>query len=689
MRSIKQWYIQWFPLLDTILAPFSPWIIDGDNADTEIDDLIFTTVRAAYDASLITDVIGKGYRIIEGADQIILAADMSEAESMDKLNKYYQVLSDSFKKLNIDMPHVIGVFLLSSSQDTESGDPGENSSVLLSDMMKWAGDKLCKVFLLDNVNGYMVIKNPADKNSLVGQLLYFLARKPVNAERDNNFSIYTDWLTADKNPEDSIVNSISAVSLCTPIDQVIETLLVRQSGSLLQEAFIDPVDNSNDIAEDYNLSFCNKVMLNSYESLVETYHRDILNPFSEAFPVFNIENPKQFCHYADEIDRGMPNYVDTNSELMKASGDQHIGVFTYSYDEHVAKIISSEKGCFPVASAFFEKTKEHLTSIIPEDPPLPKERGYEVAGAIQQLLEETENGPGKKALIIRSLILISMFLLTFITGDFSYYSFIFLAVAIIVSAGSVFYWNGWKTRMGRMADEIKENLEARWKKEMAEETHNIICQAQPLYQEVIESSVKRVQNAGERLSNVINYFRNEYKAPEPEDTAFWLYPVDFISYQGMMKQYETDFVHSIIKDEEPLQLWQRLVNDGAEINRWEWELAEKVAIRMMPYCSDILNESICALIIKNRSQLENLIALFKKLSPPFLRLRPGKTSGLSGVLEAYAENCGEFITMLQNMISDEYSSSIQVVDSNTPYRITLFSLLEGIGIKNIITGGAE
>ncbi|MBE0674900.1 MAG: hypothetical protein IH591_09590, partial [Bacteroidales bacterium] len=229
-NSIQSWFSQWFPVHDEILQQIYCWL--PSDSDDDPKTLIESSWRKAMDANLLKKLTTKGYRLLDNSVQVIFLVDLSIPGSYEKLDKLIRIFNEYVGNWGSGINVVYtGIAILRNYQ-------AEGNKVIFPENLEPFFDlsaaSLNRLFCVDITNPQgTFISDASDMNFFIGQLLYFLTQKPIDANSLHRSSSYAEWVSK-IDAQKGLATAFSAISLLLPIDYIMEVCLVRKGAELLE-----------------------------------------------------------------------------------------------------------------------------------------------------------------------------------------------------------------------------------------------------------------------------------------------------------------------------------------------------------------------------------------------------------------------------------------------------------------------
>jgi len=686
LDHIAYWFHQWFPLTESGLELLYPWIT-SDQASKE--DVLLRTWQQSFDAKTINGLIVKGYRIVDTTNQLIFVADLSEQEAHERIQKVDQIFADLHKKQTGDSLPLFrtGIFLV------RPDDRGNNLSNY-DEVFAWAQGHLDRLFIVNmsNPRGAMYT-DPTDLHFLIGHVLYVLTKGPIDAAIESRTDQYREWLKGNS-PSNGWCTGFSGISVLVPIDQIMETILIGKAGELLQEAlFQTPLDERVDARV---LSFLNKSSLNSAEvfrkELAQNDRYPLLDPFAERQKVggktpskWDLRNPEKFISLVDAIDAGLPGLASENGKIMLQIASKHFEEFRYQLLEEVNAIIAGEVGGFNVAESFLQKLREQIKKLLPKE--VSPAQYSDVVPLTRRLAQDVQRGPRRESVSVRTIFLVfTSFLIGWTVLDSSLFT---IGLAFLAALTGFIYWNAWTTRIERLVVSIWETLLGKWNSLLDHEETKVMFHKLPEYDATVNEVISQIKSAAERLKEIIDFSQENYLAPAPSGSAFWMYVLnrreDIVKYQKLIDVNLGDLTREYLVSRQPLELWQRLSPKGtSEWNEWEWKLIESAALHLLPHGTQVLELSVCQLLRENELQLDNILELIIRSAEPFLVLKPDEPKGsYAPTVEIQSEGCSDIRSRITKAIENNFRT-VQIQDAKSIYRISFYCFSEGVNLESVL-----
>jgi len=689
MCYLKDWFQRWFPIMDDKLRGIYPWIILDAKSKADTSQIITQVWDEAFSAETLNSLIGKGFRLVDTANQIILIGELTEENVVEKLKSIYNSFESRKLGSSQTSPYWVGLFLLRKKEEGEIKTPLD-----FDEFLSWAQEHLHRLFLVDISNGYSEISRQEDLHFLLGQLLYILTRKPMELENE-----FGGWLRRDS-PEEGRCTGFSAISVLTPIDQLLEIALITKGAEVLEEAFFG--DFPEERVGGYLNSLLNRTGLSSYETISSLLRRNPKYPLIDPLPgggepIWDLEHPEGFTSYLEDLDAKLPGYAEENERSMKEIERILLEDFRYELLDHLNAAISRERGGVGIAERFLEKLKKRMEDISKKIPDESSRPVYpDPLPLIRKLEDKIQKGPRRESVAVRTILLGITALLGALSSRalFDIPSLLFPLFFLLGIGGGLLYWYAWRNRTESLVIKIQRAIREKWDVLMKERCDRVMRGLIPNCISLIEEIESRVKATSCRLKELIDYSKSKHEAPAPMCSAFWMYAIkssdEMREYSDMIGADISSMATRYLLNERPLELWERTSPSGSEeFNPWEWSLVEKAALMLIPYIGGILDLSVCRILRDSPERAENFAELFRRNSSPFIVLKAGGFGGeVRGTLEISEGGCEDIREMLENSVRGCFSS-LSTTDSPTAYRISLFSFMEGIELNSLEVGGGQ
>lgn len=704
VHHLRDWYQESFPILDESLGELNQWILLADGADAEeINQQVNDSILRAFSADTATRLTSNGYRIMDGTNQVLLVGDLTVEGVLQSFERVHAGFTKSFASFTGTQAAnaFIGLFLLRTLKRQAGTDKFAVSvppsfPALSSAML----NRLNKALLIDIANPAMVISNPADLHSLQGQILYCLTRKPTDFAVLDNVGGFTEWVNRSAISEGKI-SGFSGVSFVVPIDYVVETLLVAKAGEVVRAAFLAPID-SGAIARQQNslLAATHLSDLTQLKGMLLNNDRYPLNnPFAsltaagnDAPSCWNPDEPQKFVDFCDLLDASLPARAADNRAAMEVLGLKLVDEFRYSLQENINGILVNERSGIPSAVAFLEALQKHLGAIAVKPPPALV--FSDVSVLVRDLERKIAGTPRRSALIARTALLAATALTGFAWNgwQFDVGGVTFLALAGLVPFACLFYWQGSQSILSREVLNIWQRLRDKWRKLMTNAVDEVVSHLVPEFAQVVAELLTQLQAAQKRVTEVLDYVSSDYAAVLPPANAFWIHALndkaEVAGYGSLLTVDLDKAADEYIAFEKPLAFWERFASPGAESpNAWEWSLIEKASLRLFPHSEELFQLSACRILRDFPAKRENFTEVLRRSATPFLRIKPGTYQEMPrGVIEIYPHDCTDIKGQLKERLTGDIPT-IDIGDSSSPYRISLFSFVEGVPVDNLVVEG--
>lgn len=700
MEHLKKWFETWFPLPDESLYDIYQWVVLEDSHEDEIsiERDVQNAWQTAFSVKTLNRLTTKGYQIIDTANQVILLGDLTDTNIMRKLELVQKAFFEILHKWGVSTIPIywVGLFLIRNLDITEDGKTEIRHAVNLADFKKWAKENLDKLFLIDISNRFgTVVSDSKDLHYLIGQLIYILVKKPIEFAETFRAEAFTEWIKRGS-PQEGKVAGFSGISILIPIDQILETLLLRKGAELLENAFLGEIPEEK--VDLYYSLIVGKHYLNStdtlYDYLLKSSDYPLVDPFTsngknEAVE-FDINQPDIFLKYIETLSSSFDKYLDNNKNLLKNLLNKHLEEFKFTLADLTDAIITKEKNGILIAESFLQRLQSHLSELMEslKSQPLPS---FKIDNQLKDLKTELLTGPRKESTIARlSLLLLIMILGMFLSPKLLDKKMVFLSiVSIIFFVIGLVQLNAWENRVERLVSSIWKQLQERWKSAMGKMFQDLLKEILPAYIEAVEEILSKVSAAKERLQEIIEFFKINYIAKVPEESAFWVYVTDYEKeldkYLSLIKIDLPSHTPEYILGEKLAGQWNRFSPPGeSEFNKWEWKIIEEASLKVAPFAAEIANISICEMLRSLPDKFESFKELVGRASSPFLILKPNfsSTGGTIGTFEIPPEKCDDIFNELEHAVSGNFSS-LKKMNSNSIYRISLFCFYEGVGIDSV------
>ncbi len=697
MNHLKEWFDEWFPILDGDLNKIYRWIALSEGED--ISKTISKAVLEAKDVKTLSVLINKGYQVIENANQIIFIGDLTEDGFLESLKKSHKNFSDAFEGLFQEKGSLYrqGLFLISNlSRGYSKGAGDSKKTSIFGEFISWAKNNLDMVYFIDATNRFgTVVSDAKDLHFFLGHLAYVLTQKPVEFSKKDRVGAFREWVSRNSISQERF-NGFSAISIVTPINQIIETLLVKKGGEILDQAFFGSFNEKR--LNLYLNRILNKASLSSFEAFTHSLSKHPIYRFLDPFDAFNdseksplawdLNKPEGFTISADELDASLANYAETNGEIINKASETMLSEFEYSLLEDVNTAISTEeKGGMILVKDCLNKLKAHIKAMIPDEPASPI---YPDSGPIIRNLEKrVKKGPRRAAVAIRSIVLSGSFLVGLITGlklfDFKFN--LLLSLSLLSLVFGYIYWHSWINRTENLVIKITGTIRKKWEAMMNYKKTSVVKDILPKYLQIVDEMISKVELAAKRLEKLSIYFKEEHLAPSPPSSAFWINTLDtrdeiVSKYYNLINVDTHNVALKYITEEKPLTLWNRLSSvESSEINIFEWGLVEKATLRIIDDCRDLVNISVCGNLRDFPEKAKNFLEFLKRSTAPFIRLKPEPDT--TGSLEIFSNGCDDICSAIDHAIEGNYSTKLATIPAKTPYRISVFSFAESIDLNSL------
>jgi hypothetical protein len=696
MSHLREWFQKWFPASDDNIKKVQPWIIfDPLNGGDTLDEIISGACIDAFDIDVVNNLTTKGYRVLDTANHVILIGDLTEEGFIEHIGKVYDSftrVADRFITHRVPL-HFTGLFLVRNIDRGNDGKVTVKNIRNFAAVIQWMQQALNKVFLVDVSNPCgAVVSKSTDLHFFLGQLLYILTKKPIEFSKAQDSAGFVEWVNRDC-PSDGKCGGFSGISILSPIDQILETLLISKGGEVLEEAFFGGFQEEK--AKPYLMSLLNRTHLNSEEvfrkMLLENKTYPLIKPLGNLDgekAKWDINRTEDFSVYIDSLDARLPADAAENRRIMENLSQKLLDDFRYSLLEHLNAVIINERGGLLIAERFLDELRKRISGMIPEKVTAPSYP--DITNLIRTLENRCKKGPRLESVSVRTLVLVMAAAAGTLSsqGSFDLPAILFPFLACASAGGGVLYWYGSKNRIEGLVSDIWNNLFQKWNKLMEKETGEIYRSVLPQYIPIVDELASRVRDASKRLKEITTYFRNEFTAKVPDSSAFWIYALS--SREHIMKyitSLKTDVVTTAtdyLRDERPLELWNRTAVPGThEPNEWEWSLGEGIGLRLLPLSQDIVDLSICRILRDSPEQVRNFSEVLRRSAEPFLNVKPGtQHCSVKASFEVPGEGCDDLHKQLEDSIKSDFGH-IERRDSLTPYRISLFCFVENVDIDSL------
>lgn len=704
VHHLRDWYQESFPILDEELRELNQWILvaEGAGAD-EVYQQVNDSMIRSFNAETVNRLTANGYRIIDGTNQVLLVGDLTEDGPHYKLEQVCEGFAKAFSIFTgIQASNVFsGLFLLRTLKRQEGK---ERFIVSKTDSFEAVNtamiNRLNKAVLIDIANPYMVISNPADLHSLQGQILYCLTRKPTDFAMHDNVGGFTEWVNRNALSEGKI-SGFSGVSLVVPIDYVVETLLVAKAGEVIRTAFLAP-PSSESIARQQNNLLAVTHLKDSTVLKGMLFNNDrypLNNPFASltaegdgAPSCWDPSQPKMFVDFCDLLDTSLPAVAAENRAAMEILGMKLVDEFRYTLQEQVNGILVHERSGIPSTIAFLEALKKHLAIISSESTPTPVYA--DVTGLVKDLGRKSEAAPRRSALAARVALVTAASLTGYVWNgmQFDAAGVTFLMLALLAPCAGLFYWKGTQSILVRLVLDIWQRLRDKWQKLMDNAAAEVAAQLLPEYSRIVDELLTQVMAAQVRITEVLDYVSSEYVPEPPETNAFWIHALkgrsEVKKYESLLTVDLPKAADEYIAFEKPLAFWERFALPGAgSPNEWEWSLVEKASLRLFPHSEELFRLSVCRILRDFPAKRENFTEVLRRSATPFLRIKHGTYRDMArGVIEIHPDDCNDIKEQLKRDLTGDIPT-IDWGDSSSPYRVSLFSFVDGVLFVNLVVEG--
>ncbi|MDA8083095.1 MAG: hypothetical protein M0024_05510 [Nitrospiraceae bacterium] len=699
MAHLRDWFQRWFPASSEELKKILPWIVFPSTGGT--DDVVGAVSSAwlnAYSAATINALTAEGNKVSDTATQVILIADLTEDGIQEKLETVYQAFEQIMENVTTHKSPVVfsGLFLARNIECSANGSLGIKTSKDLKGLEGWMTRRIAKAFLFDISNPCgTIVSNANDLHFCLGQLLYILSKKPVEFAMAGDHQGFSEWATRGT-ARDRQCTGFSGISILSPIDQIMETLLLAKGGEVLQEAFFGGF--SEERAGFYLKSLMNKMHLNSTDVFRSSMTRNpgfpLIDPFAavtQEARTWDIDAAGHFIALVDGLDVRLQGDAQENRKTMDSLGKKSLDEFRYVLLEHLNQAVAGERGGLLVAGQMLSRLRETVAGMITGKPAVPVYP--DVSSTIRRLESKSSVAPRRPAIVARTLML-TLALLGGFYGSQNLLDLPFIAfplLALLGVSGGVVYWFASKAPLEKLVVDIWGNLHEKWTRLLDKETGEVVQEVLPKYMEIIDELLARVTEATSRLQEVVQFYRETYAAPVGENSAFWVYSLssreEMLKYMPLLKVDVHAAAADYLAAEKPLELWNRVSAPGStEPNEWEWRLGEGVGRFLLPSSDDLLNLSICRILRDAPEKLRRFEELLRRSADPYLNVVPGTPDCVKqGALETPQEGCEDIVTSLSSGLKGNYQH-LHLTDSLTPYRISCFSFAEDVEMANLKLG---
>lgn len=727
---LKKWFELWFPLEEKELQKLYRWIEYSEDNDQKVSKTFLNHIKIAlldsFDVKLEGDLTEKGYRLFGSMNQILILSDLTEEDSVQNVQSVVETIKEEAKTRWPQVPiHIIGIFLLKKIVE-KNGHSDLKVAQKFHDKMKSLIGSFNRIFLLDVSNKHgTTIHSVTDLHFLMAHVIYTLLRKPIEFINKNDVGGFTEWIRRDS-PSEGRFTGFSGETMVVPIDELVETILISKSGEVLEETLLTKSPKFDTYVNSVLESIKKDHYLYNYESLKER----LLNYSDPELHLYTLEireilerwgkNPETFITTAELLDKRIYEYIEANAEILKEIAERVLTEFKHGYSfakkfkkglyDHIEYAISGYQAGLLVAQESLENLLDHFYDLGEEVEKKPPLSDLKIDHLIEDLRELIMNAPSTPQTILRSIVLLIVSVISFLFVDipFLWKAVIFGAVPLIAIINSVVKVIIYRDKILKKYEQIKTTLQKKWDNLLENKVREMISQMLRRKKEgelktdllqPVEELITEVKEARERLEFLINYFKNEYFTETIRDSSYWRNILkgreEFMNFKPLLDElydrdkenYISKFIPENMEDEErPLRFWKRFDPPSGKTspNIWEWELAQNVAISLIPYTEKLLKLSICRVIKDYKPQeLVNYIEILKRSVDPFILLKPGASTGTYiATLEIPAGGCEGIDTDVMKILSYNVHK-LEKLPSNSPYRMTIVNLAEGLELENL------
>lgn len=692
LETLKNRYYEIFPIYDKNLETFYPWI--GYESGDLLKEIIITT----FSAETLENLTKRGYECIDFSDQIIVVGDITEKEGSNKINNFINVFKEIVNELDLKNIFKIGIFIIGNIETLKKTERNTKNNIVTLPEINFFD----KIYFLDRINTQKaLITNKDEIYTLISYLIRFLQTKPVQIRENGTKTLnFGEWIKQSGVQEKKCC-SFSGFTIFFPIEYILETVLIMKGGELIEKSFIS--DFPKEKTDFYFKNFLNEFSMEPLDSFVKKLKENtkIISPLSFENLPLPYEMPdkvKILSEYFNELEINLPNYASINKEILKKESIKFLTGFKYKLTDYLDYILKHEKGGVLLAIEFLNKLYEYFEKNQGENN---IENGeLNIKEKILQLEKECENGPRKYSLILRTIISILPLVFTFNILNSFKPRMILILLSFFIVGGSYIVWDAWTTRVLRIFQDIKIGLEKKWTGLMERIENDILKNMIEEVKNIVKESQTEMEKIKTRIEKIVKFSKEEYFPSYPSlENSFLNYLIDIPNSPEENGRESRDFIKYIecdieklaeefIREQHPLEYWKRFFSPTDEnFNNWEYSLIEKSSLKFIPFTNTLINLSICEILKERTEKKEKIFNLLKRFSHPYIILKPGSSEGeLKALLEIPSQKCelveNEFIDFIS-----KYLGNLETKKIHSPYRISLYTVKEGINIDDVKIGG--
>jgi len=688
---LKDWFQRWFPIANEVAAALYPWVLwqDSDVMQRQVTEAL----NIAFGASQSTEIAKQNITIRDHLNQVIVIADLTDPRAVGMIANSYNVTSRAVESISPVAPfYWTGIFVLNRPRiHADSGVRLVNHSHTEdnTDDLRKQISNFDRVFFLDVFNPQGTVLSMAEEQDcLIAQLLYFLTSFPLLVDSNDR---YTDWLHR-SSARDGFVSSFSAFSLILPIDQILEAVAISRGAEIMQKSLLEEQDL--DRSHFYFNSFLLENSLLQVDEVKARISEDpgfpLQNPIAQ-FPDFSTMRPEDYLETMNALDASLLRVVQNNGEVMKRLSERRSGEWKQSLEGHLESIVMRERGGLRAARKFLDELRNHVENLLPRQTKLAE---YGDPGPCMLSLRDfLGRSPRDEAIYGRALILVVISIVAVMSVPVALLVRLLASVGLsgLIFAVAFIYSYSKKQKLHDQIMTLEGLLEEKWKALMEAEESRIAKHALEELLRSINQYVGEIDSALKRVAELVDYFRSEYTPPLPEEYAFWQYVVkereELLRYRDLCTADVSKVASDYLEKDQPLFLWRRLSPPGKSLepNPWEWRMAEKAAIRLLPDCRSIANKDILSCFQTAAEQLEGYKAAMIRAAQPFLILSSESAKPeLNAMLEM--ESTAETRSPSKELITavEHNLGNVERIDARSPYRLSLFVFSEGVSIDDVV-----
>jgi hypothetical protein len=352
-------------------------------------------------------------------------------------------------------------------------------------------------------------------------------------------------------------------------------------------------------------------------------------------------------------------------------------------------MITQETGGLLVAKTFLQELLNRLDRLASEQiPTLQYDDPVSCISAIQRLVQQ---GPRKEGIYGRALVLAlasDVGASSFTVGQWMKGSLL-IGLPVLILALAIFVSYSNRQELENHIRKLERLLREKWRILVETGKRKVAKKLLEDFVKTVKHFTKEVEAALSRVSEIVNYFQNEYQPSFPEEFAFRKFVVkgreELLQHSHLCKTNLSRVAVDYIEADKPLYLWRRLASPGtSRPNEWEQHIMEMAAIRLLPDCGDIANLHIFSFLPPGQEKFERYKMAILRGVQPFLTLLPGSPSfELNVILDTEPREDQPVVGKLISDLSGHFHN-IQQIGIRSPSRLSVFGFLDGAKIDNIL-----